>query len=144
MREGSFRESCACLSEGAVFRWLALEKAVFGTRVLVGDKPQLVFLWLALAKRMYQTDYVCRTCLCYSQTAAGALKVLFLCFGVPVLSFGSWSSSVYLSYVVSFWDISFPGCARPLFDIVFVAFNLICLFVSLHSLSRGRFSGVVC
>ena len=143
MREGSFRESCPGLSEGAVFRWLALEKAVFGTRVSVGDKPQLVFWWLALAKMMYQTDYVCRTCLCYSQTAAGASKVLFLCFGVPVLSFRS-GSSVYLSCVVSFWDISFPGCARPLFDIVFVAFNLIGLFVSLHSLSRGRFSGVVC
>ena len=69
-REGSFRESCAGVSERAVFWWLALEKAVFGNRVFVGDKSQLVFWWLELARRMYQTDFEGRTCLCYSQTSA--------------------------------------------------------------------------
>ena len=28
--------------------------------MLVGDKSQLVFWWLALARRMYQTDYVAK------------------------------------------------------------------------------------
>ena len=96
MARGKAFGSRAGLSEGTVFRWLALKKAVFGSRVLVGDKSQLVFWWLALARRMYQTDYVGRTCLCYSQTAAGASKVLLLCFGVPVLSNRSWSYFVYL------------------------------------------------
>ena len=53
-----------------------------GVCVLVGDKSQLVFWWLALARRM----------LLVPQAAAGASKVLFMfCFGVPVLSFCSWS-----------------------------------------------------
>ena len=75
----------------SVFWCLALEKAVFGSRVL-GDKSQLVFLWLDLARKMYQTDNVGRTCLlCYSyqKTAAGASKVLLLSFGDLVLSLRS-------------------------------------------------------
>ena len=43
------------------------ENEAFGSRVLVGDKSQLVFWWLDLARKMYQTDNVGRTCLfCYS------------------------------------------------------------------------------
>ena len=42
-REGSFRESCAGLSEVTVIWWLVLEKAVSGSRSLLGDKSQLVF-----------------------------------------------------------------------------------------------------
>ena len=35
--------------------------------MLMGDKSQPAFWWLALARRMYQTDCVARTCLlCYS------------------------------------------------------------------------------
>ena len=43
---------------------LALEKAVFRSHVVVGDKSQLliVFWWLALARKMYQSDSVGKTC----------------------------------------------------------------------------------
>ena len=47
-----------------VFWWLASEKAVFASRVLVGEKSQVC--WLAFARRMYQTDYVGRIYLCHS------------------------------------------------------------------------------
>ena len=43
------------------------EDETFGSRVLVGDQSQLVFWWLDLVRKMYQTDNVGRTCLfCYS------------------------------------------------------------------------------
>ena len=56
---GSFRESCAGLSEVTTVFWrLTLEKVVFGTRVLVGDQSLFWWLVFVLARRMYQNDYV--------------------------------------------------------------------------------------
>ena len=47
--------------------------------MLVGDKSQLVLWWLALARRMYQTDYIARTyLLCYSNQKL--LRVPRRCF----------------------------------------------------------------
>ena len=84
-----------------MFWWLALVKAVFGSRVLVGDKSQLVFWWLALATRMYQTDYVVdRTCLCYSFHKLLRVPRRCFCCASMFLSFPFRLGRVLFTYVV--------------------------------------------
>ena len=116
--EGGFQESC----------------------VLVGDKSQLVFWWLALARTMYQTDYVGRTCLCYSYLKL--LRVPRMCFCCPsvLLSFPfALGRMLFIYVVVLFRLLTFlpRGAHDPSF---FIITMYKCLFVasSLCSLCRER------
>ena len=80
------------------------------------------------------------------QSAAAASEVLSLCFGFPVLSFGSWSYSVYAVVVYCcickvlfcFFCRSHLGVVRHLFHLFL--FISICLFVALFHVLVVSFS----
>ena len=78
---------CCCLF--ACF----VEKVVFGSGVVVGDESQLVFWWLALARKMYQPDNVGLTCpSCYSyHKMLRVPRKSFVVLRFPVRSLRSWS-----------------------------------------------------
>ena len=94
-----------------------------------------MFIWLALARKMYQSDYVAKTCLCYSYHKPLRVKVLlWLCVGVPAVSCRSGLFSFIYVELFRFVTSLTRGGARPLFFYCWFGFFLtlfICPFARL-------------